>query len=186
MVISLGYALLVKEDTTNPASGAVETVEEEADQATAASCVSDECLAVEDLEYPVSELPDSVVEALDAALDDEYKAFATYDAVISELGTSRPFSMIIRAEESHIASLKALYDKYGLEIPENPYTDVSVATTRAENCSIGVQAEIDNAALYRETLLQAVEEYPDITAVFTNLMNASQNKHLPAFERCAG
>jgi len=53
-----------------------------------------------------------------------------------------------------------------------------------EACQIGVDAEIANAALYRDELLPAVTAYEDITLVFENLMNASQQKHLPAFEKC--
>lgn len=149
------------------------------------NCVSDDCLKVENLEYPVTELPDEVVSSLNKAIDDEYKARATYEAVIAKLGSIRPFSMIIRSEEQHISSLKALYDKYGLPIPDDPYTSVAVADTKAENCSVGVQAEIDNAALYGNNLLPSVSGYPDITSVFTSLMNASQDNHLPAFEKCA-
>ena len=31
--------------------------------------------------------------------------------------------MIIRAEEQHISSLKSLFDKYGLEIPKDNWTN---------------------------------------------------------------
>ena len=93
--------------------------------------------------------------------------------------------MIVRAEESHISSLKAIYDKYGLEIPENKWVDkVTAPETLKESCSVGVIAEIENARLYKEDLLPLVGQYPDINGVFTNLMNASEQKHLPAFQRC--
>lgn len=152
---------------------------------TKANCVSEDCLKVSDLEYPAGSLPKDVVDAMSSAIDDEYKAHATYEAVIDKLGPVRPFSMIIRAEEQHIASLKALYDKYGATIPQDPYTNVAVKDTKSENCAVGVQAEIDNAALYRDKLLPVAKDYPDITQVFTQLMNASQDNHLPAFQRCA-
>lgn len=149
-------------------------------------CLADDCLAISDLEYPVSELPNEVIESLNKAIDDEYKAFSTYDAVINEFGNIRPFIMIIRAEEQHISSLKAIFDKYGVEIPDNPYLGkVTSPDSVGAACAIGVQAEIDNAALYRDELIPTVQNYEDITLVFTNLMNASQEKHLPAFERCA-
>lgn len=164
---------------------AVEEVVEPVEEATVENCVSEDCLDVEDLEYPAGQLPPTVLESLNKAIDDEYKAHATYEAVINKLGSIRPFSMIIRAEEQHISSLKALYDKYGIPVPADPYTNVEVAATKAENCAVGVQAEIDNAALYREELLPAVADYPDITSVFTRLMNASQDNHLPAFSKCA-
>jgi hypothetical protein len=149
------------------------------------SCLADDCLLVEGLEYPAGELPVVVQAALDEALNDEYKALSTYKAVIAQFGTVRPFSMIKGAEEQHIASLKAIYDKYGLEIPENTWpSKVSAPATLQEACQIGVEAEIANAALYQDELLPAVQEYEDIVTVFTNLMNASEQRHLPAFERC--
>lgn len=148
------------------------------------NCLADDCLLVEDLEYPVGELSSQVQEALDKAIEDEYKALATYEAVVAKFGTARPFSMIIGAEEQHIASLKAIYDKYGLEAPSSATGNVSVPATLQEACQVGVGAEIANAALYEEELLPAVKEYEDITLVFENLMNASLEKHLPAFENC--
>ncbi len=183
LLAGLGYVYIKNDDTTSQSTQETTSATETA--VTDRNCVSDECLKIDDLEYPVGELPESVVSALKSAIDDEYKARATYEAVIGKLGSTRPFSMIIRAEEQHISSLKALFDKYGLDIPEDPYTNVEVASIRSENCSVGVEAEILNASLYRDNLLPAVKDYPDIISVFTNLMNASQNNHLPAFERCA-
>lgn len=149
------------------------------------SCVADECLAVDGLEYPVAALSETAKDALVDALDDEYKAFATYQAVIEKFGSNRPFSMIIRAEEQHISSLKALFDKYGIAAPENPYlSKVSATETLQSACALGVEAEVANAALYRDTLLPAVSEYADMTSVFTRLMQASEDRHLPAFSRC--
>ena len=150
------------------------------------NCLADDCLEVDDLNYPAGELTDDVKTSLLKALDDEYKAHATYEAVIAKLGNVRPFIMIVRSEEQHISSLKALLDKYGVGIPENPYTNkVTVPETLAETCKIGVDAEIANASLYKDELLPNVTDYEDITLVFTNLMNASQEKHLAAFQRCA-
>lgn len=148
------------------------------------NCLADDCLLVDDLEYPAGQLPTSVQQALDEAINDEYKALSTYQAVITKFGTVRPFSMIKGAEEQHIASLKAIYDKYGLEAPTNTYSVDDLPETLQQSCQIGVDAEIANAALYKEELLPAVIDYQDITAVFTSLMNASLQKHLPAFEKC--
>ncbi|HWS48967.1 MAG TPA: hypothetical protein VN174_02885 [Candidatus Methanoperedens sp.] len=154
-------------------------------QITKSTCLADDCLLVDDLEYPVGTLPTEVRKALDAAIDDEYKALSVYEAVIYKFGTVRPFSMIRGAEEQHIASLKAIYDKYGLPTPKNNWTGkITVPKTITESCQIGVEAEIANAALYRDTLLPSVSAYPDIQQVFVNLMNASEQKHLSAFERC--
>lgn len=149
------------------------------------NCLADDCLLVDNLDYPVGELPDEVKKALDEAINDEYKALSTYEAVMVKLGAVRPFSMIKGAEEQHIASLKAVYDKYGLSVPKNTWgTKITTPATLQEACQIGVDAEIANAKLYKEQLMPMVEDYEDIVGVFTNLMNASEQKHLPAFERC--
>lgn len=132
----------------------------------------------------LGELDESEVEALIMALDDEYKAWSVYDQVMTDLGTARPFTNIQRAEENHIAALVTLFDRYGLEVPVNTWVgDVPHFDTLAEACEAGVQAEIDNAALYDE--LRSMVDNPDITRVFDALQQASQDKHLPAFERCA-
>ena len=154
-------------------------------EVTRQNCTADDCLAVEGLEYPVDNLDNSIAEALNEAIQDEYLAWSTYDKVIKEFGTVRPFIMIIRAEEQHIASLKALFDKYGLAIPANEWPgEITAPGSLSEACAVGVEAEIANAALYRERLIPAAEGYSDIISVFENLMSASQNKHLPSFEKC--
>jgi hypothetical protein len=150
------------------------------------NCFAEDCLAIDNLNYPAGDLSNDAKSALLTALDDEYKAQATYETIIAKLGNVRPFIMIIRAEEQHISSLKALFDKYGIDIPENPYTNkVTSPDTMVEACNAGVQAEIANASLYKNKLLPMVKDYEDITLVFNNLMNASQQKHLTAFQKCA-
>ena len=130
------------------------------------------------------DLSETEEEALLLALNDEYKAWSVYEQVIADFGSVRPFTSIQRAEESHIAALVTLFDRYGLDVPENPWLgNVPSFDTLAEACAAGVQAEIDNAALYDE--LFSMVDNPDIIRVFTSLQQASETKHLPAFERCA-
>jgi hypothetical protein len=149
------------------------------------NCVADDCLMVESLDYPVSKLDDGVKGALIEAINDEYKALTVYQKVTSKLGMVRPFSMIMGAEEQHIASLKSLFAKYGVEVPVNNWDKkVTVPNTLKESCQLGIQAEVANASLYKDKLLPLVKNYEDITYVFSNLMNASELKHLPAFEKC--
>ena len=130
------------------------------------------------------DLSASEAEALLMALEDEYKAWAVYDQVIADFGAVRPFTSIQRAEESHIKALVALFERYGLAVPENEWPgSVPSFDSLADACAAGVQAEIDNAALYDE--LFSMVDNADIIRVFSSLQQASQTKHLPAFERCA-
>jgi hypothetical protein len=132
----------------------------------------------------LDDLSESEVAALQMALEDEYKAWSVYEQVIADFGAVRPFTSIQKAEENHIAALVTLFDRYGLEVPVNEWIgSMPSFDTLAEACEAGAQAEIDNAALYAQ-LFDMVDN-PDIIQVFTSLQQASQTKHLPAFERCA-
>ena len=124
------------------------------------------------------------------ALDDEYKAFATYTVIIENFGEVKPFSNIVEAESVHIGALVTALEAAGVAIPENPYLNGEKARPVApdsvqEACAIGVTAEIANAALYDDELLPLVEDDAELTRIFITLRDASANKHLPAFERCA-
>jgi hypothetical protein len=131
-----------------------------------------------------NDLSESEIQALSMALDDEYRAWAVYDQVIADLGAVQPFTSIQKAEEAHIAALVTLFDRYGLDVPANDYVGtIPTFDTWAGACETGVQAELDNAGLY-DQLLSMVDN-PDIVQVFTSLQQASQTRHLPAFERCA-
>lgn len=135
-------------------------------------------------------LPQAVQEALTSALMDEYHAEAFYDAVLDRFGQVRPFVNIIRAEQNHASAIITLMRTYGMAVPENTLLGsaevaAAVPATLGAACAVGVQAEMDNAGLYDGKLLPAVVGYADITFALENLRDASQNMHLPAFQRCA-
>jgi len=137
-----------------------------------------------------ADLSDAGKDAVLRALDDEYHAEAVYAATLAAFGDVRPFSNIIEAERKHQAALLGLMDTYGIPVPANGYLTGekplrALPATLAEVCAVGVEAEIENARLYDEDLLPAVAGHADIIRVFTNLRDASIDKHLPAFERCA-
>ena len=129
--------------------------------------------------------------ALGSALQDERHAEAFYAAVMAKFGDARPFSNIIKAERQHEAMLIGFYGTYGIAVPENSYARgaqkaPAAPETLVEACKIGVEAEIANRDLYDGKLLPAVAAYPDITRVMQRLRDASEENHLPAFQRCAG
>jgi hypothetical protein len=131
----------------------------------------------------VAPLSASENEALHAALDDEYRAWVTYDQVIADFGEVQPFCNIRDAEARHIEALSVLYARYGLTVPENPWPGkVTRYASLQEACAAGVAAEIENGALYERLL--ASTQRPDILTVFRNLRDASHQRHLPAFRRC--
>ena len=128
----------------------------------------------------------TVKEMLDEAIEDEYKARATYRNVLKHFGEVRPFSNIAEAEGRHVSALLLLFARYGIEVPKDSW-DSRVETPRSitDACRVGVEAEIENVKMY-DRLLKFAEAYPDIKETFLELQSASRERHLPAFERCAG
>ncbi|HHX82836.1 MAG TPA: DUF2202 domain-containing protein [Pseudomonadaceae bacterium] len=122
-------------------------------------------------------------QALLAALDDEYHAHATYTQVLTDFGPVLPFANIVESEARHIQALLQLFERYALAVPPNTwpgrvprYPDLLAA------CEAAVSAEVENAALYERLL--AVIRHDDLREVLTALRDASQERHLPAFQRC--
>ena len=120
--------------------------------------------------------------ALNEALQDEYKARATYARVVETFGEVRPFSNIIHAESRHVEALVGLYNQYGVPVPEDTWHDkVPVFGSLEEACAAAVQAELENAALYDGIAVKVGK--PDLIRVFAALRDASLSRHLPAFKR---
>jgi len=129
-------------------------------------------------------MPETLSNALIEAINDEYKARATYLHVISKFGEIRPFINIVEAESRHIEALLPLFNKYEIAVPEdNWYARIQPPKSLIEACRVGVEAEIDNAEMY-DRLLSATKEYPDVQQVLMQLQRASAENHLPAFQRC--
>lgn len=129
-------------------------------------------------------LTEDETQALHEALEDEYLSWTTYDQVVRDFGEVRPFINIRAAEARHIEALRTLYIRYEVEMPKNTwlgrvdrYPDLQTA------CEAGVKGEVANAEMY-DRLLKVIQR-PDMRRVLMNLQAASQQRHLPAFERCA-
>ncbi len=122
--------------------------------------------------------------ALIEAIHDEYKARATYRAVITKFGEIRPFINIVEAEGRHIDALLPLFAKYNVAIPEDDWDSrIETPTSILDACHLGVEDEIENAEMY-DRLLDSTIDYPDVQAVLKQLQKASKENHLPAFQRC--
>lgn len=132
----------------------------------------------------MSDLTEAEVRAIYETLDDEYRAWATYDQVIADFGEVRPLSNIREAEGRHIDALHSLLARYGVPAPANPWPGkVERYASLQAACEAGVAAEIANGAMYAR--LRKVTERPDLVRVFRRLQEASEQRHLPAFQRCA-
>lgn len=131
------------------------------------------------------DLKNEEVNGLLLALNDEYLAIATYEQVNKDHSSPRPFVNIVEAEKRHAEQLKQLFVKYGVTIPENPWTgNAPKFANISEACKAGVAGEIRNRDLY--TKLFRSTERKDIIDVYKYLQRASEENHMPAFERCGG
>jgi len=120
--------------------------------------------------------------ALCEALDDEYKARATYRAVLQRFGPVLPFANIVASEECHIQALLPLFTCRGWTPPADRWDGAMAAPqTFGEACRVGVEAEIENVTLY-DRLFSLVQDQ-DVLSVFRVLQHASAECHLPAFRR---
>ncbi|MCF8468371.1 MAG: hypothetical protein K9G33_13290 [Sneathiella sp.] len=103
-------------------------------------------------------MKEQLVAALREALEDEYKARATYRKVIDTFGPVRPFINIVEAEDRHAAALLRQFARLGLEPPENTWTHrIETPVSLKAACKAAVAAEIENAAMY-DRLLAVVDD----------------------------
>ncbi|MEX2100674.1 MAG: DUF2202 domain-containing protein [Acidimicrobiia bacterium] len=124
-------------------------------------------------------------EDLLAVLDDEYRAHATYSQILEDFGEVGPFINIREAEGRHIDALLGLLGYFEIPVPSNDWPGrVSRYSSVQEACAAGVNAEIENAALYDLVLTHTSRS--ELITVYENLQRASRENHLPAFQRCAG
>ena len=131
-------------------------------------------------------VPAEVVAVITAGIMDEWQAYAVYDAVIDQFGAVRPFTNIQRAEAQHAEAWATIFERYDLPLPAQPVLEeLPEIASLADACAVAAEAEIANMALY-DTMLTTLADYPDMLQVATALRAASADKHLPAFERCAG
>ncbi len=181
-IITITLVLIL---TAGLMAGCSDTGEQEQISPTGTSIITTETTAEQNPGYGAAgsfENPDVELEQmLVYAVQDEYLARSEYEYLINELDAGNPFANIIKAEEKHISMLLPLFESYGFEAPEDTSAahiiPVESITAALET---GVQAEIDNIAMYEQFLEGELPD--DVRAVFVELRDASKN-HLAAFER---
>lgn len=139
------------------------------------------------------EYPKTVEQAVLAAYDDECRSEQTYVAIMAEFGERNPFKNIRQAEIRHQQSLIPHFKTYKLTVPENRYARkekesedswqarLGVPKTFKEALGAAIQLEKDNVKLY--DAIFKIDLTPDLEDTFEHLRWASQERHLPAFER---
>jgi len=128
---------------------------------------------------------EAYLEAMEETIQDEYRAELIYLGVTEDFGSVFPFSNIINAEVRHSEAIGVLYSNRRLSIPVSQWipSDIPSFSSVTEACQAGVEAEIDNAAIYEKYFGMELPE--DVRRVFENNQAASLDRHLPAFEFCS-
>jgi len=123
----------------------------------------------------------SVNDMLMYAVQDEYLAHGEYLAIIDKFGSQKPYDNIVSAEETHLAFLKEVYVSYGLDFPsDDSLKHIVIPASLLEAAETGVQAEIDNIAMYESFL--TYELPANVEEVFKALKSGSDS-HLLAFQK---
>lgn len=121
----------------------------------------------------------TIEQMLTYAIQDEYLARGEYELIIEEYGSIRPFTNIMTAEERHIEWVTELLDEYAYALPEDTsHMYVVLPEDLKSSFETGVQAEIDNIAMYESFLREDLPD--DVRDLFEQLKRASEN-HLRAF-----
>jgi hypothetical protein len=100
------------------------------------------------------------------------------------VGPVLPFQQVEQAERWHAGRLEGLLASHGAAIPGAPPVSMPAAPSIAAACAVAVDVEKKNIALYEALLAKDLP--PDVRCTFQHLAGASRERHLPAFERCAG
>ena len=141
---------------------------------------------------PPAEIQDPTVRGTDASVawealmgpDGEYAAAAMYQAVIDEFGSVEPYVTIKAGEERHIDALTRQLERYGIDVPDNPYLgEVSAPADLQLAAEAWAEGEIANVEMYDELLDQTDDS--TLRRVLENLRRASLESHLPLFELAA-
>jgi hypothetical protein len=124
----------------------------------------------------------TIEEMLVYAIQDEYIARSEYEYILANFDVTRPFSNIIKAEETHIALLLPLFEEFDLSVPLDTSSDhLIIIDDLVSTFETGVVAEEYNIAMYNLFLDQ--EDLPvSIIDTFTKLRDASIS-HLGAFQK---
>lgn len=111
-------------------------------------------------------------EGLLLALNEAYRAEATYSQVVTDLGHVQPFAPLRLSKAAHVEFLLGLFRTYQVPIPNNPWTGKTTRfTTLREAVTAALKGEPELAEVYARAIETTGRE--DIIAVYEYLHRAS-------------
>jgi hypothetical protein len=124
-----------------------------------------------------------VIALLDV-LDREQRAQATYSQVLTDFGDVMPFADIVDAVARQIDALTSAMHRYQVPVPANPWPGkVPRFDSVRAACAAAAESLQDDGALYTKAI--AATDRADIRDLLRRIEEASQQRHLPALQRCA-
>lgn len=121
--------------------------------------------------------------ALEEALDQAYRAEATFESAIAAFGPVPPFVGLVEEERRHADTLLQIFERHGLEARPNRWRGrISKPGSVREACSAAAAVEEARLAMY-DRLISAVDD-PEVAATFRALRDTARTGHLPELERC--
>lgn len=116
--------------------------------------------------------------------DGEYAAIASYQAVIDTYGAVEPYTTILQAELRHANALTRQLNRFGIEVPQNPYLGkVEAPASLTTAAQAWAEGEVLNVEMYDQLIKKNTD--PRLDRIFNNLRRASLESHLPLFEKAA-
>jgi hypothetical protein len=127
----------------------------------------------------------TIQDMLTYSIQDEYMARAEYVAILAKFGTVQTFNNIKNAETTHISWLVEAFGEQKMSVPEDKGSEhIIIPESLKEAYETGVQAELDNIAMYERFLSQSIindANNAGLKKIFDDLRRGSVN-HLKAFQ----
>ncbi len=82
----------------------------------------------------------SLIDMLTYAAQDEYLAHGEYLAIIEKFGSQKPYSNIVRSEETHLSYLEEVYSAYDLSFPDDFSKHLQTEVLKMADLQLAVNA----------------------------------------------
>ena len=123
---------------------------------------------------------------LDEAIQDAYRTYYTYTAVIEDLGAAQPFTAYATAELASIDALVELYESRGATPPASVWNSGNVPryANLQEACMAAEEGEVATSLMFERMLRLSLRS--EIRGAFEGQRMMARNTHRLAFRNCAG
>lgn len=135
---------------------------------------------------PVVPLTSEAKATLDDALQDAYRTYYTYDAVLDDVGSAAPFSTVAGAELAFTNSLIALYHSHDATPPASIWNSGNVPhfANMQQACMAAEESEVATTMMMERLLQRNLPN--DVRQALEAKRVMARNTHRMQFRSCAG